>query len=84
MADLENIKNDLKRMRDEVELKIGLGSMEAKQKWEELEVQWKKFAEEAELKETSEKLDDAVDKLGDELKAGYELVDRVEIGRAHV
>jgi hypothetical protein len=71
MADLENIKNELKQMRDEVELKIHLGSMEAKQKWEELEGQWDRFSERAEIQKTTDDVDHAFDILGDELKKGY-------------
>ena len=71
MADIEKIKNDLKQMRDELELKLHLGSVEAKEKWEELEGQWGKFSERAEIKKTVDDIDDSFDILGEELKKGY-------------
>ena len=65
---------ELKQSRDELRLKMHLGSMEAKQEWAELEQKWSRFAEEARLCETGEQLEHSLRQLGRELKAGYERV----------
>ena len=61
----------LKQLRDEIQLKIQLGSMEARDEWHELEQRWQEFSDKAELEKTSEGLSSALSLLGEELKAGY-------------
>jgi hypothetical protein len=79
MSDIDEMMADLKQKRDELRLQIHLGSKEAKEEWEELEekmedfsARTKKFAKDAQLKETGEGLGEALGKLGHELKVGYE------------
>ena len=72
MADIDKAMEELKQKRDELELKIHLGSMDAKTEWEELEKKWNDFSAKAELQRTSDEIDAAFDLLGDELKKGYE------------
>ncbi len=64
----------LKQLRDELALKIHLGSMEAKAEWEELEKKWSDFEAKARLDETAEGLGQAVSLLADEIKAGYDRI----------
>ncbi len=40
MADLHKLTDDLKRVRDEIKLKIHLGSKEAQNEWADLEKRW--------------------------------------------
>ena len=72
MSNLEQLLADLKQKRDELELQVKLGSMEAKQEWEELEEKFKEFSSKAQLQQTAEGVSDALGSLGDELKKGYE------------
>lgn len=72
MADLDKLTEELKQARDEVQLKIHLGSMDAKQTWEKLQADWNTFAAKAELGRTSDNVDAAVQTLGEELKKGFE------------
>lgn len=81
MTNFDELIAELKQKRDELRLKIHLGSKEVKEEWDELEekldefsVKAKQFANEAKLKETGEGLGDALGKLGEELKLGYKRI----------
>ena len=70
-SDLHETIEHLKQMRDELQLKIQLGSMEARDEFHQLEQQWKEFSDKAELEKTSDGVSSALSLLGEELKAGY-------------
>jgi hypothetical protein len=72
MSEVEKMLAVLKQKRDELEVQTRLGSMEGKQQWEELEKQWNDFAAKAEVEKTTEGVSDALNRLGNELKNGYE------------
>jgi hypothetical protein len=74
MADFEKYADDLKRLRDEIRLKIHLGSMEAQKEWADLEQRWKMFREKAELDRTGGELGTTVKQLGSDLRAAYERI----------
>ncbi len=71
MADLHDLNRDLKKLRDELELKMHLASMDAKQEWKELDAKWKTFSSRAGLEESAESVGDALQLLGEELKRSY-------------
>ena len=71
MDDLQETIAHLKQVRDEIELKIKLGSMEARDEWDELEAKWQKFSSDAELDKTAEGVGTALGLLAKELKEGY-------------
>jgi len=71
MADLHDLNRDLKKLRDETELKMHLASMEAKQEWKALDAKWQKFSSRAGLEDSAESVGDALELLGEELKRGY-------------
>jgi hypothetical protein len=62
---------DLKQERDELRLKMHLGSMEVRERWEALEEKWQDFAARARLRETSEDVEESLRVLGEELQMGY-------------
>ena len=72
MTDLNKMVEELKQKRDELAVQVKLGSMEAKQEWEELEKKFEEFATKAGLGETASGVGSAASALGDELKKGYE------------
>lgn len=72
MSDWETLSGELRRMRDELKLKIHLGSRDAQDRWAELETRWARFEAEARLRQTSREVGAALDLLGSELKEGYE------------
>jgi hypothetical protein len=72
MSKVEEMLAELKQKRDELEVQARLGSMEAKQQWEQLEKQWNDFAAKAEVEKTAEDVSSALDTLGGELTKGYE------------
>jgi len=74
MADVQKLSDDLKRMRDEIKLKIHLGSMEAQDEWADLEKRWKAFREKADINRTAGELGGSVKQLGSDLKAAYERI----------
>lgn len=71
MAKIDDLVSELKQKRDELKLQIHLGSKEARDEWEELEVKMGEFRRKADLDKTGEGLESALENLGDELKAGY-------------
>ncbi len=71
MADLDKFTQDLKRVRDELRLKIHLGSKEAQDEWADLEERWKAFREKAEFDRTGSEVGGTVKQLGSDLKAAY-------------
>ena len=72
MGDTKKIVAEMKQKRDELEVQVKLGSMEAKDEWEKLEAKWNEFSRKAELSDTAEGVGDALEKLGGELKSGYD------------
>ncbi len=72
MTDFDELRADLKRMRDELALKIHLGSKEAQAQWAILEKKWEQFAAEAELGKSAKDIGAAARSLGDELKSGFD------------
>ena len=74
MTDFDQLLANLKQMRDELSLKIHLGSKEAQAQWAILEKKWDKFAAEAQLHESATDIGAAARGLGEELKAGFESI----------
>ncbi len=73
----DDVVERLKRMRDEIELKIHLGRADAKQEWEELERRWQelktKSAPAQEVAgDTARNVASALGLAAEELKKGYE------------
>lgn len=71
MTDMHDLKRDLKKLRDELELKTHLASMEMKQEWKEMEDKWEKFSAKTGLEESADALGDSLELLGEELKNSY-------------
>lgn len=79
--EVENLSAKLKSQRDEIELKLHLASMEAKDEWDKAEGKWGQFKDKVEdiaddTKETSEDLLEATKVIGDELKTAYQRIVR--------
>jgi hypothetical protein len=74
MADINDVTLELKKLRDELELKMHLASLEMKQEWSELEQKMESFSSRAGLETTRESLGGALDLLGQELKLGYQRI----------
>jgi vacuolar-type H+-ATPase subunit D/Vma8 len=74
MSEFDDLVADLKQKRDELRLKIHLASKEAQEEWQELEEKMQEFSSRAEIGKTSEGLGDALGKVGEELKLGYQRI----------
>jgi vacuolar-type H+-ATPase subunit D/Vma8 len=74
MDDFDELVAALKQKRDELRLKIHLASKEAQEEWQELEEKMQEFSSRAELGKTSEGIGDALGKVGEELKLGYQRI----------
>jgi len=74
MATIDEILDDLKTKRDELKLKIHLGSKEVQEEWEQLETRWREFSSKARVEESAEGISAALRHLKDELVRGYERV----------
>lgn len=71
MPDFVKILEDLNRIRDEIKLKIHLGSKELQDEWVEVEKRWSAFESKAELDKSAKNVGDALQILGAELKDAY-------------
>jgi hypothetical protein len=71
MPDLTKIYEDAKRTRDEIALKVHLGSRDLQDEWARLEQRWKEFEDKAQLERTAKDVDAAAELLGSELKNAY-------------
>ncbi|HLF30749.1 MAG TPA: hypothetical protein VI566_06935 [Xanthomonadales bacterium] len=76
MVDIHDLKRDLKTLREELDLKMHLASLEAKQEWAELEGKWQSFSSRARLEDTADSVGNALVLLGEELKQGYKRLRR--------
>jgi len=72
MTDFDELKQELKGLRDELDLRMHLASMDMKDEWKELETKWDSFSNRAGLESSAESVGDALELLGDELKSGYQ------------
>ena len=72
MSGTDELLDKLKQERDEIALKIHLGSMELKEEWQALEDKWDRFNGRAGLGKTADGVESALELLGGELKKGYE------------
>lgn len=76
MPDFAKLAEDVKRTRDEIKLKIHLGSKEVQDEWSELENRWSAFESKAELDKSAKDVSDAVKILASELKDAYARIRR--------
>lgn len=74
MPDFSNLVEDLKRTRDEIKLKIHLGSKDLQTEWSEIEKRWETFESKAELERSAKDVGDALQILGSELKDAFHRV----------
>lgn len=72
MAGIEKLVEDLKYTRDELALKIHLGSKDLQDEWAELEKRWHGFEAKAEIDRSTKDVSAAVQLLGSELKNAYD------------
>jgi len=72
MEDLKIFAEELAQLRDEVKVKLHLGSKDAQDEFHAVEEKWEKFSRDAELAKSSEEVKAAFQILGGELKAAYQ------------
>jgi hypothetical protein len=71
MTDFDGLKEELKGLRDELDLKMHLASLELKDEWQELEGKWESFSSRAGLEASAESVGSALGLLGQEIKTSY-------------
>jgi hypothetical protein len=71
MADYDDLREELKVLRDELALKMHLASLEVKDELHGLEEQLKEFTRQADMERTADDVGTALTLLGEELKQGY-------------
>lgn len=74
MPTIDDVLQDLKTLRDELKLKIHLGSRDAQEEWHRLEERWDEFSAKARVDESAEGISSALRLLKEELARGYERV----------
>jgi len=76
---LDRLVDDVKRIRDELEVQMHLAAAEAKDEWSGLEKKWQRFRGRLDsvgkvAEDAAEDVGEALDQLGSELKKGYERI----------
>ena len=71
MPSVESILSELETARDELKLKIHLGSKDLQDEWDELEAKFNKFKAEAKLDESADNIGDAASELAGEISKAY-------------
>ncbi|MDE8654270.1 hypothetical protein [Novosphingobium album (ex Liu et al. 2023)] len=72
MSALDDLKRDLTKLRDEAKVQVHLGTMEAKQEWEDVETKWKHFVTQVGLHRSGADITAALQNLGNELRHAYQ------------
>lgn len=72
MTSVEKVVEGLKYTRDEIALKIHLGSKDLQDEWSALEKRWHAFEAKADLDRSAKDVSAAVQILAAELKGAYE------------
>lgn len=67
-------REELQTLRDDLKVRIHLGSKELQDAWENLEGRWRQFQAQAELDKTASNVGTAGELLAAELKAGYDRI----------
>ena len=75
----ESIAEDLKQLRDEIEVKVHLAAADAKDEWAELEKKFEHFRGRAKVvaetaEGAAEDVGEALEKVADELKKGFKKI----------
>ena len=71
MKSMKSVLTELENARDELKLKIHLGSKELQDEWNELETKYNKFKSEAELDKSSDDIESAAKELVGEISNAY-------------
>ena len=74
MTDTDKIVQELKTLRDEVALKIHLGSKDLKDQWDDLEEKYDEAVSKMQLAETAEGISAAGELMLDEIQKGYKRI----------
>jgi ElaB/YqjD/DUF883 family membrane-anchored ribosome-binding protein len=78
-TNVDRIVDDLKQVRDELEVRIHLAGAEARDEWEALERKWQHLRGRAKrvgeaVEEAAEDVGEAFEVVADEVKTGYERI----------
>jgi len=74
MPNINEIIEEAKQTRDEIRLKIHLGSKDLQDEWSELEDKWNDFEAKAKLGDAADDIGDAASKLGEELATAFKRI----------
>jgi hypothetical protein len=72
--DLDTLLADLKQKRDELRVQMNLASKDMEDEWGEFEGKWSEFMRKADLEATGKGLSESTEKLGEEIKLGYQRI----------
>ena len=80
---IDDLIDSLKQQRDEIEVQVHLGKLDAKDEWDRLEKEWNHLLAETKAQskplrgavdETAKEVGTALEQVGEELKRGYERI----------
>ena len=84
LKELENLTDKIKHQRDELQVRMHLAGMDAKEEWEKAEEKWDEFKHKAaeikdDTQETTEELVNATKIIGEEISQAYKrIVERLK------
>lgn len=74
MSEFDDLMEELKKARDEIQLKMHLASMDLKDEWQEIDGRWQDFSARAQLDESGEKIGSAFSGLAGEFKEAFQRI----------
>lgn len=74
MSKVDELFSELRQKRDEINLRIHLGSKELQDDWNGVEAKWEAFAARAQLEKAGKDVGEAVEILGAEVSAAFQRI----------
>lgn len=74
MSDFDELMDDLKRARDEINLRIHLASMDVKDEWKAIDARWQDFSARANLEESGQNIGAAFGGLAREFRDAFKRI----------
>ncbi len=74
MSKVDELISELQQKRDEISLRIHLGSKELLDDWSRVEAKWEAFSARAQLEKSGKDVGEAVEILGSELRDAFKRI----------
>jgi hypothetical protein len=74
MSKIDDLTSELQQKRDEINLRIHLGTKELQDDWSGVEAKWEAFAARAQLEKAGKDVGEALELLGAEIRNAFQRI----------